>query len=90
MLAHKSGSELVGQVGDGDADHAWWGRPEEMTMDRYHVLEHLCSVHPQALLVHHCLRPGLGLGRGDCCCPRRRRRILYQVRAHTKPLLQEG
>ena len=26
--------ELVGQIGDGEADHAWWGRPEEMTMNR--------------------------------------------------------
>ena len=22
------------QVGDGYVDHAWWGRPEDMTMDR--------------------------------------------------------
>jgi len=34
MKAHKSDGELVGQIGDGDADHAWWGRPEEMTMNR--------------------------------------------------------
>ena len=38
LAAHQSGSELVGQVGDGEADHAWWGRPEEMTMARYHGL----------------------------------------------------
>jgi len=34
MKAHKSDNELVGQIGDGDVDHAWWGRPEEMTMNR--------------------------------------------------------
>lgn len=22
------------QIGDGDADHAFWGRPEDMTMNR--------------------------------------------------------
>ena len=37
LAAHQSESELVGQVGDGEADHAWWGRPEEMTMARYRV-----------------------------------------------------
>ena len=25
---------FYGQVGDGNADHAYWGRPEEMTMSR--------------------------------------------------------
>ncbi|KAK6970552.1 endoglucanase A-like isoform X2 [Biomphalaria glabrata] len=25
---------LVAQVGDGNADHGWWGRPEDMTMAR--------------------------------------------------------
>ena len=34
MAAHKSDCELVGQIGDGNLDHAWWGRPEEMTMSR--------------------------------------------------------
>jgi len=34
MAAHKSATELVGQVGDGNADHGYWGRPEEMTMNR--------------------------------------------------------
>jgi len=34
MAAHKSDTELVGQIGDGNADHGYWGRPEEMTMDR--------------------------------------------------------
>ena len=27
-------NELYGQVGDGDADHGYWGRPEDMTMKR--------------------------------------------------------
>jgi len=26
--------ELVAQIGDGNADHAFWGRPEDMTMNR--------------------------------------------------------
>jgi len=34
MAAHKSDTEFVGQVGDGNADHSYWGRPEEMTMQR--------------------------------------------------------
>ena len=34
MAAHTADTELVGQVGNGDADHAYWGRPEEMTMAR--------------------------------------------------------
>ena len=34
MAAHASDYELVGQIGDGGLDHAFWGRPEEMTMDR--------------------------------------------------------
>ena len=25
---------LFYQVGDGDIDHAWWGRPEDMNMER--------------------------------------------------------
>ncbi|CAG5120477.1 unnamed protein product, partial [Candidula unifasciata] len=29
-----SKNELVVQVGDGDTDHAYWGRPEDMTMPR--------------------------------------------------------
>jgi endoglucanase len=29
-----SKNELVAQVGDGDLDHAFWGRPEDMTMAR--------------------------------------------------------
>ena len=31
---HTSDNELVGQIGDGNADHSYWGRPEEMTMAR--------------------------------------------------------
>jgi hypothetical protein len=34
IKAHVSKNELYGQVGDGDADHAYWGRPEDMTMAR--------------------------------------------------------
>ncbi|ROT73343.1 endo-beta-1,4-glucanase [Penaeus vannamei] len=34
LKAHTSYFELYGQVGDGYADHAYWGRPEEMTMAR--------------------------------------------------------
>nr|CAD54726.1 beta-1,4-endoglucanase [Mastotermes darwiniensis] len=34
IKAHVSENELYGQVGDGDADHAYWGRPEDMTMAR--------------------------------------------------------
>ena len=31
---HKSDFELIGQIGDGYEDHAFWGRPEDMTMAR--------------------------------------------------------
>ena len=34
IAAHTADNEFVGQVGNGDLDHAWWGRPEEMTMER--------------------------------------------------------
>jgi endoglucanase len=34
IACHTAPNELVGQIGDGDADHAYWGRPEEMTMNR--------------------------------------------------------
>ena len=34
MAAHLADTEFVGQIGDGDADHANWGRPEDMTMNR--------------------------------------------------------
>nr|AGP76407.1 endo-beta-1,4-glucanase 2 [Globitermes sulphureus] len=32
--AHTAQSEFYGQVGQGDGDHAYWGRPEDMTMPR--------------------------------------------------------
>ena len=38
ILKPFSDNELVGQIGDGDVDHAWWGRPEEMTMNRFPVM----------------------------------------------------
>merc|ERR1712215_634454 len=31
---HTGEYELIGQIGDGYEDHAYWGRPEDMTMDR--------------------------------------------------------
>jgi len=34
VRCHISDNEFVGQVGDGYADHAYWGRPEDMTMAR--------------------------------------------------------
>jgi hypothetical protein len=34
IKAHVSENEFYGQVGDGGVDHAYWGRPEDMTMDR--------------------------------------------------------
>ncbi|RXG50783.1 Endoglucanase 1 [Armadillidium vulgare] len=34
LKAHTSTTELYGQVGDGNVDHANWGRPEEMTEER--------------------------------------------------------
>ncbi|KAK8723947.1 hypothetical protein OTU49_011622 [Cherax quadricarinatus] len=34
LKAHTATNELYGQVGQGDIDHAYWGRPEEMTMER--------------------------------------------------------
>ena len=34
IACHKSDFEFIGQIGDGYADHAYWGRPEEMTMAR--------------------------------------------------------
>nr|APF29559.1 endo-beta-1,4-glucanase [Mictyris platycheles] len=34
LKCHSSANELWGQVGDGYADHAFWGRPEDMTMYR--------------------------------------------------------
>ncbi|XP_064097744.1 endoglucanase E-4-like [Macrobrachium nipponense] len=34
LKAHSANYELYGQVGMGSTDHAYWGRPEEMTMER--------------------------------------------------------
>jgi len=34
IAAHVSKYEFYGQVGDGDVDHTFWGRPEDMTMPR--------------------------------------------------------
>ena len=34
IKAHVSANKLYGQVGDGNADHSYWGRPEDMTMAR--------------------------------------------------------
>ncbi len=34
IKCHTAKNELYGQVGDGDVDHASWGRPEDMTMNR--------------------------------------------------------
>lgn len=34
LKAHVSPTVLYGQVGNGQLDHAFWGRPEDMTMDR--------------------------------------------------------
>ena len=34
VKCHVSKLELYVQVGDGEADHAFWGRAEEMTMNR--------------------------------------------------------
>ena len=34
LKAHTAPNEFYGQVGQGDVDHAYWGRPEDMTMPR--------------------------------------------------------
>jgi hypothetical protein len=34
LKAHVSANVLYGQVGEGGPDHAYWGRPEDMTMSR--------------------------------------------------------
>jgi len=34
MKCHVSTNNFYGQVGDGNIDHNYWGRPEEMTMER--------------------------------------------------------
>ena len=34
MAAHPEPNKIYMQVGDGHADHAFWGRPEEMSMGK--------------------------------------------------------
>nr|WGC43860.1 GH9-2 [Procambarus clarkii] len=34
LKAHTASDELYGQVGNGGIDHGYWGRPEDMTMER--------------------------------------------------------
>ena len=34
IAAHTSTNVFIGQVGDGHIDHLFWGRPEDMTMER--------------------------------------------------------
>ncbi|KAJ9588698.1 hypothetical protein L9F63_018012 [Diploptera punctata] len=34
LKCHVSEFEFYGQVGEGNLDHNWWGRPEDMTMER--------------------------------------------------------
>jgi len=34
LRAHVAPTEFYGQVGRGDLDHTFWGRPEDMTMPR--------------------------------------------------------
>ncbi|KAG7177455.1 Endoglucanase E-4-like 11 [Homarus americanus] len=34
LKAHTDKNEFYGQVGSGDLDHSYWGRPEDMTMER--------------------------------------------------------
>jgi len=34
LKAHTAPNEFYGQVGQGDLDHDYWGRPEDMTMPR--------------------------------------------------------
>ena len=34
IAAHTSKNEFIGQVGDGNIDHVFWGRPEDMKMER--------------------------------------------------------
>lgn len=34
IKAHVAPDKFYGQVGDGNVDHAYWGRPEDMTMAR--------------------------------------------------------
>ena len=34
IKAHTGTNEFVGQIGKGDIDHAYWGRPEDMRLQR--------------------------------------------------------
>ena len=34
IKAHVSDNEFIGQIGLGDLDHKYWGRPEDMKMRR--------------------------------------------------------
>jgi hypothetical protein len=34
LKAHTAPNEFYGQVGRADLDHEYWGRPEDMTMER--------------------------------------------------------
>ena len=34
IKCHVSANEFYGQVGNGGVDHSYWGRPEDMTMER--------------------------------------------------------
>jgi hypothetical protein len=34
LKAHTAPTEFYGQVGKGDLDHVYWGRPENMTMPK--------------------------------------------------------
>nr|AFD33365.1 endoglucanase [Macrotermes barneyi] len=34
LKAHTASNEFYGQVGQGDLDHSYWGRPEDMTISR--------------------------------------------------------
>ena len=40
IKAHVAPMKFYGQVGDGNVDHAYWGRPEDMTMARPVRFEH--------------------------------------------------
>ena len=52
-----SDCEFVGQIGNGGVDHGFWGRPEEMTMNRFLLLLHILSFKIPAnvagLLIQH-------------------------------------
>ena len=52
-----SDCEFVGQIGNGGVDHGFWGRPEEMTMNRFLLLMNILSFKIPAnlagLLIQH-------------------------------------